>query len=423
MPTAADFETALERHVIDVWFPRSVDSEFGGFLCDFDRAWRSCGPHCKLLEFQARHTMFAADAAALPKYADRTRRAAIHGFHCLRDMMWDNDTGGWFYRTDRQGHPLETSIKHTHGMAYAIQACAAVHESTGEPGALTLAQQGFDWIDAHAHDALDGGYFGLLDRNGTPVQSRDGRPWGMDADTIDVPIGCKDFNTNSDLLEAFTILYRIAPTPTLNERLMELIDIISTKLLSPSGALAFICRKDWLPISHLARFGTECQTVHRLLAAGPLLQLQDKTLDIARRVMNHVLHFGWDQRNGGVFYAGPASAPTRIEGYSLLVPMKSWWVQVEALRALLSLHALDPSAGYDQHAERIWKYIDRNYLDPRYGGIYTLGLDQQPRWQRQFRAMLAPAAATRKGGEWKDASHDGRAWLYCAALRASSTGA
>ena len=28
-----EFETLLRRHVIDVWFPRSLDTEHGGFLC------------------------------------------------------------------------------------------------------------------------------------------------------------------------------------------------------------------------------------------------------------------------------------------------------------------------------------------------------------------------------------------------------
>ena len=65
MPTAADFEAVLFRHVVDVWFPRCLDTRYGGFLCDFDRAWNESGPHHKLLEFQARQTLFAADASGL----------------------------------------------------------------------------------------------------------------------------------------------------------------------------------------------------------------------------------------------------------------------------------------------------------------------------------------------------------------------
>ena len=37
MPTSEECEDVLRRHVIDVWFPRSLDLEWGGFFCDFDR--------------------------------------------------------------------------------------------------------------------------------------------------------------------------------------------------------------------------------------------------------------------------------------------------------------------------------------------------------------------------------------------------
>ncbi|MDP8986253.1 MAG: AGE family epimerase/isomerase [Pseudomonadota bacterium] len=417
MPTEADFIAALDNHVLEGWFPRSIDTEFGGFLCDFDRAWRSCGPHCKLLEFQARQTLFAAEATAIAQYSERTRRAAEHGFHCLKNIMWDEQYGGWFHRMDRQGNPLEASTKHTHGMAYAIQACAVMYESTGEPAALELAQQAFNWIDDHAHDHRQGGYFGFLRREGIPIHTVEECPWPMLADTIDTPIGYKDLNTSSDLLEAFTVLYRVAPTEALKARLEELVEIISTKLLSPSGSLAFVACHDWTPVSHLSRFGTECQTVHRLLAAAPLLQSEEKTQTIAKRIMEHVLAVGWDHRNGGIFYAGPTSGSTTIEGYSIVVPAKAYWVQVEGLRALLALGEIDPIDDYSDHAERLWEYIAKYYFDSRHGGMYPFGMDQQPGWRGPCRAALAPSTATRKGSEWKDASHDGRVWLYGAFYR------
>ena len=42
---------------------------------------------------------------------------------------------------DRAGRSLEADTKHSHGMAYAISACVAVHEATGEPGALAIAEK------------------------------------------------------------------------------------------------------------------------------------------------------------------------------------------------------------------------------------------------------------------------------------------
>ena len=38
-----ELETEL-RKLVDVWFPRSIDREHGGFLCDFNYRWKPLGP-------------------------------------------------------------------------------------------------------------------------------------------------------------------------------------------------------------------------------------------------------------------------------------------------------------------------------------------------------------------------------------------
>src|SRR5512140_1669858 len=80
---AAECEAALRRDVLAVWFPRCVDDRHGGFLSDFDRAWRPRPPHCKLLEFQARQTWLAARAMRAYPSDPTLRTAALHGFRYL----------------------------------------------------------------------------------------------------------------------------------------------------------------------------------------------------------------------------------------------------------------------------------------------------------------------------------------------------
>ena len=55
-----EIRRALDRHVLDAWFPACLDHENGGFLCDFDARWRPDGAQVKMLEFQARQTRVAA---------------------------------------------------------------------------------------------------------------------------------------------------------------------------------------------------------------------------------------------------------------------------------------------------------------------------------------------------------------------------
>ncbi len=415
MSRVEEFERALRQHVLEPWFPRSLDLAHGGFLSDFDRTWTSCGPHDKLLEFQARQTLTAADALARYPGDQRLRDATLHGFRYLREVMWDGDAGGWYHRLDRAGTPLLASTKHAHGTAYAIHACVAVHRATGDPAALDLAKEGFEWLDRCARDREHGGYFGFMQRDGTVIRDPSHSPWKAEADHIGTEIGLKDVNVHSDLLETLVYLYRAWPDARVGERLAEVLEILSERMLVPStGALHVFVTADWRPIPHLARAGHECQTAFRFtLAAG----VAGDGAELGRRaglMLDHALRYMHDSQRGGFFLAAPGAHPRRLQGRELVASDKAWWVQLEGLKALLALaHLMPDHEKYLRHFDGQWRYLRRQCLDHQLGGVYTSGLDVVPRWRRGLGPRFAPNAVTRKGHVWKDASHDGRALLYC----------
>ncbi|HSA55607.1 MAG TPA: AGE family epimerase/isomerase [Gemmatimonadaceae bacterium] len=421
MPRSEDFERALHRHVLDVWFPRSLDREYGGFLCDFDRAWKPCGPHAKQLEFQARQTLLAADASRAYPTDARLREAAAHGFRFLREVIWDRECGGWYHRTERDGKPLESHTKHTHGFAYAISACVSVYEATGEPDALRLAQDAFRWVDQHAHDHDRGGYFGFLTREGRPVHTPADAPWTTVMDTLGTGVGVKDLNTHSDFLEGITLLCRAWPDPLVATRLTEMIDIIADRLVNPAtGSSYFVVTPDWKPLPHLMWVGYQFHSAYRLMLAAGVAGQAERARTSAIRFVDHALSCALDEENGGFYYAVPATYPIALYGQDVRVKKKSWWVQTEALRGLTTVSRLVPGEPrYRDALEATWRYFERYFLDHRFGGVYPFGHDTLRRRQRELGARLAPAEFTRKGDSWKDASHEGRALLYCAeALRA-----
>jgi mannobiose 2-epimerase len=406
----------LRRHVIDAWFPRSLDLEWGGFFCDFDRRWRSCGPHTKLLEFQARQTLFAAEAARAYPDDRRLHDAMVHGLTFLRERMWDEDGGGWFHAVDRTGRPLGSHTKHVHGAAYAIQACVAAYQATGDRHILDLALNGFDWLEAFAHDREYPGYFGFLTRNGTMIRSESDCPWPSDIDPIGTPIGYKDLNVHSDLLEAFTFLYAVHRDPRVGQRLAEVIEIVCERAAAPGGGLHFYCAADWRPVPHLARFGTQFQTAFRLLLARDLAGDAEKMRSLASGLMDNSLRYARDRDRGGFFFAGPATAPMSIEGEPVSVRVKLWWIQFEALKALFTAAREYSEDRYTADLLAHWSYIRRTFIDDRWGGVYSRALDSPPRWQRGWASIFGGEDGTRKGQVWKDSSHDGRALLHCAAV-------
>jgi mannobiose 2-epimerase len=411
-PSPVDVENVLRRHVIDVWFPRSLDREYGGFLCDYDGRWRARGANEKLLEFQARHTWFAAEASQIYPQDARLREATLHGFAYLRGALWDGISGGWFHRLNRAGKPLEDCTKHTHGFAYAISACAAVYRATGDQSALQLAREGFEWMDQHARDHDHGGYFGYLRRDGTIIRN------GQDAlsmrqDTTGTPVGWKDVNVHSDLLETFAGLYAVWADTKIAERLAEIADIVCRRMASPIGAHFHYCLSDWTPVPHLTRFGYEFQSAFRLCLVAPFLACSGEILLMARRFVDHALNVGLDHQRGGFYYAGAGAKPDYLQGHSLTVRRKLWWVQVEALRSLLAVHRIAPDEErYSNYFNAQWNYLGEHFIDHTFGGFHLASLEDLPRW-RQMSTFFAPRFYLLKGSDWKDCSHEGRALLYC----------
>src|SRR5262249_53174341 len=158
--------------------------------------WRPSGSQCKMLEYQARQTLAAARSAAHSPDPATLRSIATHGFRYLRDIMWDRSLSGWYRLLDRNGIPQEGSTKHGHGFSYAISACVACYELTGDSECLELAKLAFSWLEEHAHDDRHGGYFVLYRRDGTPILSPDKTLLPrLNRDAIGTPIGFKDANT------------------------------------------------------------------------------------------------------------------------------------------------------------------------------------------------------------------------------------
>ena len=226
---AAEMEGALRRHVMDAWFPRCLAAQRGGYLCNFDRKWRPGSHQPILLEFQARQTRTAARLALACPQDGGWAEYALHGFRFLRDVMWDAELGGWYWRMDSANQPGAGATKHAHSGAYATQACALVYQATGESAALELAQEAFAWYDRYAHHPQSPGYDGWLRRDGRVIRSIEDVPAGTPSaeDPLGHGIGLKDVNTNGDWFEALSDFWLAAPSRKLEERLREFVSSTS----------------------------------------------------------------------------------------------------------------------------------------------------------------------------------------------------
>ena len=400
----------MQKACIDSWYPRAIDSTFGGYLSDFNYKWELSGQQNKMIVTQARHVWTASTLAE--NYPDNRLypEVAAHGFKFLRDKMWDSTNGGFYQLVNREGKPIgddpqHGQIKTAYGNAFGIYGLAAYYRISKNAEALDLAQRAFNWLEQHSHDPAKGGYFQFLLEDGTPLTEGHTNP-------------AKDQNSSIHLLEALTELYLVWKDDLLKERVREMLVLIRDTITTDKGYLTLFLDKDWNPATnqdssaevirqHIhddhVSFGHDIETAYLLMEASHVIQASDDavTREKAKRMVDHTIQHGWDTENGG-FYDG--GYYFKDSGMTIVLHQKAWWAQVEAMNTLLIMSDLYPDdpINYSQYFLKMWDYTVENLIDKEFPGIFVRGLDQTP-----------DAKTAAKGGIWKGNYHNVRSFLNC----------
>jgi mannobiose 2-epimerase len=401
---AAEVDDALHADVLNVWFPRSIDREHGGFHSHFTRDWQWAPSDGKFSVFQGRMTWVASQVVLRePKLKGEFEPIVKQGVDFLQNVMWDKQDGGFFWGLDDDGKvtPQFTDGKHLYGISFCIYGSAAAYKATGNPGALDLAKRGFLWADEHARDREHGGYFEWLTREGTPIQASVAN--GQVAQGPIGPVGYKSMNTHIHLLEAFTELYRVWPDPLLRARLEEMLAIVRDKICVEPGAMNLYFTNAWQAIPGHDSYGHDVETAYLMLETDEVLhgKASEKTERMAKMLVDHALAYGWDTEHGGFFREGTTYGKPEDT-------LKEWWIQVEGLNALLMMHERygKQTGVYFQRFMQQWQFIRDHQIDRQFHGLYEL-----------TKADGTPVTQD-KGTIWKGGYHDGRAfWNVSERLR------
>jgi mannobiose 2-epimerase len=393
---AAETDTNLQKEILDKWFPSAVDEQGGGFYENYGADWSRGFGNNKSLVYQSRLTWTSAQAALrypakAELYLAMTRRGASE----LMDKLWDQEHGGFYWTVDTAGRPAGQGRqgKQVYGIAFGIYSLAASYQATKDPATLDFAEKGFRWLDAHAHDNTNGGYYEVLNLDGSPA------PEG--ASVVGAGPNQKSMNTSIHVLEALTGLYKIWPDPALKVRLQEMYDINLNRIYTEPGYLTMFFNADWSRLPGNDSFGHDVETGFLLVEASEALGKEDgKAWIAARNLVDHALQYGWDAGRGGLYDSGRVTADGVVTGN--LNTDKIWWVQAEQLNALLLLHehfGRETTKYWDAFTKE-WSWISQHQVDHRYGG-----------WYPTVAADGTPTGRPYKSDGWTECYHQGRSML------------
>ncbi|MDO6429016.1 AGE family epimerase/isomerase [Flavitalea sp. BT771] len=406
----AQMRYAAKEGLLDKYYPRNIDTLYGGYLSTFSYDFKPVGPQDKMIVTQARHVWSTAKAAIF--YHDSSYiPLSRHGFYFLRDKMWDSVFGGFYNLVTRQG-VAKSKIKEAYGNAFGIYALSAYYACSGDTAALGLAKRAFLWLERHSHDAVYKGYFQHLERDGTPV---------VRTETVDsrAETGYKDQNSSIHLLEAFTELYLVWPDPLVRQRLQEMLVLIRDRIVTQKGYLQLFFSVDWRPVSYRdsseqsilrhknldhVSFGHDVETAYLMQEASEVLGLkQDKaTLAVGKKMVDHALANGWDIVLGGFYDEGYYFRDK--PGCTIINKSKNWWAQAEGLNTLMIFSALYPNdrMHYGHRFIQLWGYVQKYMIDHEHGDWYEEGLDNEPQRRTALKAHI-----------WKGTYHNFRSLSNC----------
>jgi mannobiose 2-epimerase len=396
---AGEMDATLNRDILQVWFPRTVDNEHGGFRSNFSRDWKPFGKESKFSVFQGRMTWICSQIVLRrPELKEQYLPYVTHGIDYLIGSLWDQEKGGFYWGLSETGEisPYYTDGKQLYGMSFAIYGLASGYQATKDPRALEYAQKGFHWMEEHAHDPKNGGYFEYLTRDGHPHEAR---PETGTVEFMPVslfPSGYKSMNTHIHLLESFSQLYEVWKDDLLRRRIEELLAIIRDKVSVDPGAMNLYFTNAWQAFPDHDSYGHDVEAAYLMLEAEDVLgHGHDPRIErMARMLVDHSLHYGWDEKLGGFYRHGTTTGEPESK-------LKEWWVEFEGLNALLLMHERygKQTDVYFKGFQLQWDFIKKYQIDSEFHGVYEMiGAD-------------GTATVNVKGSIWKAAYHDGRALL------------
>ena len=367
-------------------------------------------------------------SAAARTLGDRAHlEMADYAYAALVNAFIDPVHGGVFWSVRPDGSP-DVSKKQIYGEAFAMYAFAEYSVALSEirsdkPGSLRAIKTAvsiYELLEAHARDAVNGGYVEARACDWSPTSDLKLSEKDIDCD--------KSMNTNLHVMEALTSLHRalvvvsgsdvvLPGAAALRERVAEslasLIKVTADKILGPDNHLDLYFNSDWSSIGDIVSYGHDIEASWLLweaveeledrtepdacsqFSSVPITDLKAEIKALVIKMAETALSEGTELEKTGTelvframlneFHAGHKDR-TRV-----------WWCQAEALVGFFNAWQLTGQQKYLDAVFAGWTWISRYQIDRENGD-----------WFAAVRPDGKPDLNEPKGGNWKASYHNGR---------------
>ena len=414
MPTPAEIlsladrmESYLVTCLLPFWQTNAPDRACGGFLSHFDGNGRATGETTKTYLSHIRLLLTMSSTERHGFGLGRSGELARWGAEFLLEHYWDHEQDGWFWIADRQGNPTCTD-KVGYGQVFGVYAFSEYALATGDARGREAAERTYGAICRHMLDTQRGGLYELMRRDWQP--ERPGK-YGGDRKSTDV---------HMHWMEALTSLYELTGHPSHRRRLIEVIDLIVTRMLHPQHGTGWIqFTLDFQPLAAIlfatqwgrdverkedqarpfnaTSYGHNLEFAWLLLHACDVLRIERSAYaGLVRKIFDHGVRYGIDWQHGGVFVEGPHDGPTGI------TESKQFWQQAETMIAMLDAFALFGDEVYWRAFRNVHDFVFARFVNLAGGGEWYERVD---RAGRPLDTVL--------GHGWKSSYHTVRSVLEC----------
>ncbi len=374
-----EIEDTLFQRFVPFWEEFSPDSQYGGFLCGFDRDG-GLFMEDKSVWQQGRSTWMFAKLYNEFGHKAQWLDIAKSGYTFIREHCFAPN-GHMYFRVTRDGRPL-VERRYYFSEAFAIMGYVELYIATGDE---TIRENAVELFRRFYHYYTTPGIF----QPKVDPKTRQNKGHSIVMIMLNVCQYMRRIDDNPLYDETITDCIRQIVDGFVREDehvLLETVGPNNERIYSPEGRLVnpgHALETSWFMMK---------EALHRKDDA-----LMRKMIQVAQWSLER----GWDEEMGGIFYFQDVEGKPVL---SLEWDMKLLWVHCEAMIAMLYAYDYTGDETYFHWFEKLKDYIYKHYPD-----------DGHPEWFGHLHRDGTPINYI-KGSDWKGPFHNIRAFMVMTQL-------